>query len=477
VVAIIRKKFVILSVSEESFCFKDPSTALRCARDDKKNPARFFLLLGLALMLITKPASALTTESFTLKNGMEVVVTQNHRVPAVSHMIWLRVGSADDPAGKSGLAHFHEHVMFLGTPRYSRGQYSDIIARHGGEQNAFTGYDATSYFVNIAKEHLPLVMELEADRIRGLTPSDQDIANERQVILEERRSRVENNPDALLNEQVNAMLFRNHPYRIPVIGWMHEMEGLTKQDVLDFHARYYHPNNMILIVSGAITADELRPLAEKYYGPLRRKEVPKREWTSEPPQIAARRITLAHPNVNQPVWSRTYSAASLAYGKKEHALPLFLLSQLLGGGKTSRLYQAIVVEQKLASSIDTSYSGFNVGPAQFEITAVPEKGVALDKLEAAIDAKIARLTQGIKDDELKRAKTLYKADTIYAREGLTSMARIMGWVRIAGLPADYFTLWPELIDQVRAEDILRAANETLQLKQSVTGALLPEAKP
>ncbi len=439
-------------------------------------PKQFLWSLAASLIWLTTPAAAQTIEHFTLSNGMEVVVTQNHRVPAVSHMVWYRVGAADDPPGKSGLAHFHEHVMFLGTPRYSRGQYSDIIARHGGEQNAFTGYDATSYFVNIAKEHLPLVMELEADRMRGLAPSDEAIAKERQVILEERRMRIENNPDALLSEQVSAMLFRNHPYQIPVIGWMHEMEGLSKQDVLDFHARYYHPNNAILIVSGDITASELKPLAEKYYGALKRKEIPQRRWQSEPPQIAARRISMTHPNVSQPIWSRTYSAASLADGNKEQALPLFLLSQLLGGGKTSRLYQALVVEQKLASSISTSYSGFTLGPAQFEITAVPEKNVTLEALEQAIDGEIQRLENGISSDELARAKTLYKADSIYAREGLSSMARIMGWIRILGLPADYFSQWPALIDKVDQAEVLQAARDTLREQQSVTAILLPEVK-
>ena len=439
-------------------------------------PKQILWSLAAGLLLLAKPATAQTTESFTLKNGMEVVVTPNHRVPAVSHMIWYRIGAADDPPGKSGLAHFHEHVMFLGTKQQRNGEYSTTIARHGGEQNAFTGYDATSYFVNIAKEHLPLVMELEADRMRGLAPSDNDVANERKVILEERRARIENNPEALLNEQVNAMLYRNHPYQRPVIGWMHEMEGLTKQDVLDFHARYYHPNNAIVVVSGDITADELRPLAERYYGALKPKDLPKREWLSEPPQLAPRRITMTHPNVSLPVWSRTYSAASLSHGQKQQALPLFLLSQLLGGGKTSRLYQSLVVEQKLASSIDTSYNGFTLGPAQFEISAVPEKGVTLEAIEAAVDSEIARSLQGFSDEELKRAKTLYKADTIYAREGLTSMARIMGWVRILGQPADYFSLWPEMIEQVSKEDIEQAAKETLQLKQSVTAILLPEAK-
>jgi len=417
-------------------------------------------------------------ETFTLSNGLEVIVIPNHRVPAVSHMVWYRIGASDDPPGKSGLAHFHEHLMFKGTAKYKSGEYADIIARHGGQQNAFTGHDATSYYVNISKDQLPLAMELEADRMGPLTPDDQETAKEKQVIIEERRMRIENNPSALLSEQMDAALFRHHPYHLPTIGWMHEMEGLTKDDVLKFHQTYYHPNNAILIVSGDITAEELKPLAQKYYGRLPKGTIPRRHWNEEPPQIAAREITLHHKNVKQPNWNRDYAASSLAYGQKDDALPLFVLSQILGGGKTSRLYQSLVVEQKLASDIDTSYSGFNIGPAQFSISVTPEPNVSMEQVAVAVDKEIDKLqTAGLTDTELTRAKTLLKAESIFARDGLTSMARIMGWVRMAGLDSDYFTLWPDLIDRISAEQVVSAAKRTLMMKQSVTGILLPETPP
>ncbi len=416
-------------------------------------------------------------ETFHLQNGMEVIVIPNHRVPAVSHMLWIKAGAADDPLGKSGLAHFHEHIMFQGSANYKPGEYAKTIARHGGQQNAFTGQDAISYYVNIAKEKLPLVMELEVDRIRGVKPTDAIIAKEREVILEERRSRIENNPDALLAEQVNAALFRHHPYHLPVIGWKHEMETLTKQDILDFHKRYYHPNNMMLIVSGDITAKELKPLAQKYYGKLRRKSIPARNWTTEPPHNAARRIVMHHANVKQRVWARNYATSSIAYGKKEDALPLFVLSYILGGGKTSRLYQSLIVEQKIASAIDASYGGFALGPSEFQIQAIPEPSVSMKTIENAIDKELEKLlAEGVTDKEMKRAKTLLKAESIYARDGITSMARIMGWIRIAGLDSDYFELWPELIENITAEQVLTAAKHTLIMKQSVTSELLPETK-
>ncbi len=433
------------------------------------------MLIG--ALAVSPSLAAPAIESFTLDNGMEVIVIPNHRIPAVSHMMWYKIGAGDDPAGKSGLAHYHEHMMFQGTPHYKAGEYAGIIARNGGQQNAFTGHDATSYYVNIAKEKLPLAMELEADRMRGLTSGKKEADTEKQVIIEERRARIENNPGALLAEQMNAALFRHHPYHIPVIGWMHEMEGLTREDVLAFHRTWYHPNNAMLIVSGDITAAELKPLAQKYYGGLKKTPVPARRWNAEPPQLAARRIVMRHANVKQPSWTRDYMAPSLGTGAKEQALPLFVLSQLLGSGKSSRLYQSLVVEQKLASAVDTDYSGFSLGPAQFEISVVPEQGADLDALEKAVDVEIAKaLKDGFTEIEMKRAKTLLKAESIYARDGLSGMAQLMGWLRVIGLDKDYFTRWPELVEAVTAEQVTQAARAALKPEQSVTGLLLPDAK-
>lgn len=434
-------------------------------------------LLVAVLCASAHASEGLKVETFTLANGLEVIVIPNHRIPAVSHMLWLRVGSADDPQGKSGLAHYHEHMMFQGTAKYKSGEYSDIIARHGGEQNAFTGYDATSYYVDIAKEELPLVMEMEADRMRGITPSDADSAKEKQVIIEERRQRTDNNPEALLREQVNAALFRHHPYHIPVIGWMHEMEGLTKQDVLDFHRTYYHPNNAILIVSGDITAEELKPLAQKYYGGFKAGVIPKREWKREPPQNSERRITLRHVNVKQPSWSRSYAADSVGSGKKENALPLFALAQVLASGKSSRLYRSLVVEQKLATAVDADYSPFSIGPADFTLSALPENGISMEVLEEAVDKQIELLLKtGITEEELARAKTQLKAESIFERDGLSETARLMGWIRITGEDAHYFERWPELVDNITAEQIIAAARDALKMNQSVTAQLLPETK-
>lgn len=436
-----------------------------------------WLLASSSSFAQTTTATTPKIETFTLKNGLEVIVIENHRIPAVNHTLWYKIGAADDPIGKSGLAHYHEHSMFLGTQKYKSGEYSKIITAHGGEQNAFTGHDATAYFVNIAKEELPLAMEMEADRMRGLVLDDSEMAKEKQVIIEERRMRIDNNPEALLGEQINATLFRNHPYRLPVIGWQHEMDGLTKKDVIDFHNKYYHPNNAILIVGGDVTATEVKKLAEKYYGDFKNVAVPARRWNEEPPQIAARRITMHHAQVSQPEWQRVYAVASLGYGKHEQALPLFILAQVLGGGKTSRLYSELVTKQKIATAISVDYQGFSKGIAEFSIDIIPAQNVDPVVAEAAADKEIAKLLHdGITPEELERSKTLLKADTIFARDGLSSMANIMGWVRMIGLDKDYFVNWPKLIDKITADEVLAAAKDNLKLEQSVTAQLLPEEK-
>jgi zinc protease len=438
-----------------------------------------WLFAALTLSVFPLPLAAATPsfEQFKLANGLEVIVIPNHRVPAVTQMLWLRVGAADDPSGKSGLAHFHEHMMYQGTPVYPAGSYADMITAAGGEQNAFTGSDATAYFITIAKERLPLAMELEANRMGALAPSNENATKEKEVIIEERRARIENNPKALFGEQINAALWRNHPYHQPIIGWMHEMQGLTKSDVLAFHQRWYHPNNAVLILSGDITAAEARPLVERYYAGLAASTTPKRHWTTEPPQIAERGVVMHHPNVQQPVWARLYSASSLGAGEKKHALPLLVLSQLLGGGKTSTLYRSLVVDKRIASGVDVAYDVFRIGPAEFEISVTPEPDSEMSVVEKAVDEELARaIKDGFSEKEIARAKTILKAQSIYARDGLESMARVMGWIRMIGLDKNYFLRWPEMIEAVTLAQITEAARATLVARQSVTGVLLPEEK-
>lgn len=430
------------------------------------------------MALLCLPRFAQATElkigHFALENGLEVYIIPNHRVPAVNHTLWYRVGSADDPPGKSGLAHYHEHMMFQGTTTRGKGEYSQIIARHGGRENAFTGYDTTGYYVSIAKEHLPLVMELEADRIQNLRPSEDDALKEREVIIEERRSRTENNPQALLDEQLDAALFLNHPYRLPAIGWRHEMETLTLQDVMDFHRRYTQMGNAVLILSGDITKQEAQPLVEKYYGALPRGEKPPRRWTQEPPQISERKITLRHENVKQPSLTLQFMAPSMATDAKQ-APAFMVLGYILGGSNTSRLYQKLVVERKLATDISSGYNGFSLGPSPLMIRATPSPKIELVTLADAIRSEIKSLSQNVTADELTRAKTLLKADAVFSREGLQQMGQVLGWALMSGLETQVVTRWENIIESVSADDVKRAAT-TLKNEAAVEGWLLPKTE-
>ena len=438
----------------------------------------FQALLGSLLLL--QPALAaepVKVEKFTLENGMEAIVIPNHRVPAVSHMIWFKIGSADEAPGVSGLAHYLEHMMFKGTNKLKVGEYSQLMAKHGGEHNAFTSYDYTGYYVNIAKENLPLVMETEADRMVNLKVDDAEFLKEREVIMEERSMRLDNVPASVLREQMMAALFTRHPYGTEIIGWRNEMEALTKEQVFDMYHRYYHPNNAVLVVAGDITAAELKPLAEKYYGALKKGDALTRNWASEPEPKAARRVILRDEKVLQPAFERYYLAPSYVNGKVDYAMPLTLLSQIIGGSQTGILYQELVVKQKIATSVSAYYNGLDLGPSVFNVSAVPAEGVSLLKLEAAIDKVLKNFLAGNPDaDDMARAKTQSKAEVIYARDGLQSLAYLFGIMSMVGLDESFFNSWPEKIEAVTDGQVKEAAIWLFDPKRSVTGWLLPEKK-
>lgn len=422
-------------------------------------------LLMMAYSVAGADAAVFNPETFTLANGMQVVVAPNHRAPVVTHMVWYRVGSSDEPQGHSGIAHFLEHLMFKGTKKTPTGEFSRIVARHGGRENAFTSLDYTAYFQTIAKDRLEEMMTLEADRMRNLTLSEEQVATERNVILEERRQRVENEPAALLDEQVDAALFMNHPYRRPVIGWEHEIEELNRETVLAFYRRWYNPANAILIVGGDITAAELRPLAEKTYGAIPKEEAENgRELLTEPPHQAARRLSMSDSRVGQPVWQRLYLAPSYLAGETEHAYPLQVLSYILGENATSRLYQRLVVDEKIAVSAGAGYDPTSRGPAQFYVAASPRPGVSMDDLEAAIDRELdAVLAQGVSAEEVASAIRRLKADAIYVRDLLSAGARILGEALAIGLTVEDVESWPDRIAEVTPDQVQAAAHAVLDL--------------
>ncbi|HYC05324.1 MAG TPA: pitrilysin family protein [Azospirillaceae bacterium] len=429
--------------------------------------------------LSAPPAAArvFDPETFTLPNGMKVVVVTNRRAPVVSHMVWYGVGSADEPRGKSGIAHFLEHLMFKGTDEIKPGEFSRTIARNGGRDNAFTSYDYTAYFQNIARDRLELVMRMEADRMADLQLTDEVVTPERSVIMEERRQRTENEPGARLQELLSASLWVHHPYGTPIIGWMHEIEGLNRQDAIDFYRSWYAPNNAVLVVAGDVTAAELRPLAEKYYGAVKPREVPKRVRVKEPPVESARRVTLRDDQVSQPSWGRTWKAPSYVQGASEHAYPLQVLETIMSGGATARLYRSLVVEQKIAAGVSLYYQADALNLGTLGVSATPVPGGDLDALEKAVEAEIAKLLKdGVTAEEVETAKKRMIAEATYARDSLQGPAYAFGIALTTGRTVEDVEAWPDRVKAVTQEQVNAAARAVLAQTDHVTGLLLPEAE-
>lgn len=420
-------------------------------------------------------AQVFNPETFTLANGLQVVVISNHRSPIVTQMVWYKAGAADEAWGKSGIAHFLEHLMFRGTRDVPPGEFSKIVAHNGGRDNAFTSYDYTGYFQNVSRDRLDLVMKLESGRMAGLTLTDDVVNPERDVILEERRQVVENRPSALLREQMNAALFLNHPYHRPVIGWEHEMRALTRDDAIAWYEKYYTPSNAILIVAGDITVEELKPLAEKYYGPIPARAVPPRMRPKEPPPRAPRRVELKDSRVPQPSITRTYLAPSYSAGATEHAYALQVFAELLGGAATSQLNRTLVLDQQLATSAGAWYDPTALDLGSFGVSASARSGTDIHDLEAALDAQIQDiLTKGANEDEVERAKSRMRASAIYARDSLSTGARIIGAALTTGQTIADVEAWPERIGAVTTAQVNAAARAILMPERSVTGLLLPK---
>jgi zinc protease len=401
-------------------------------------------IAALALLIAAGPAAGATpadktppqneVSNFLLDNGMEVVVIPDRRAPIVTHMVWYKVGSADEPPGKSGIAHFFEHLMFKGTTKHKAGEFGAKIAEIGGSENAFTADDYTAYFQTVTPEALETMMEFESDRMRNLILTDAVIGPERDVILEERGSRIENNPEALLAEEVDATLYQNHPYRIPVIGWMHEMEKLNRTDAVAFYDRYYAPNNAILVVAGDVDATAVRALAEKTYGKVARgPDLPPRIRPAEPEQNTRRTVSLTDPRVSVPSFSRSWLVPSYNMAKPGEAEALDLLAEILGGGVRSRIYQALVVRTGVASSAGAYFDGSRLDPSAFTVYGAPRGTSKLDEVEKAVDAEIDSIVKnGVTDKELESAKNRFLRSMIFARDNQSSMANIYGTTLATG---------------------------------------------
>lgn len=428
-----------------------------------------------ALFPVALPALAAAGQpitSFQLDNGMDVVVIEDHRAPVVTHMVWYRVGSADEPRGVSGIAHFLEHLMFKGTDEIPDGAFSKIIAANGGQDNAFTSYDYTGYFQRIAADRLELVMKMEADRMVDVVITDDHVTTEREVIIEERNSRTDNNPDSLFSEQMRAALYLNHAYGTPIIGWRREMEQLSLDDALVFYQRFYAPDNAILVVAGDVTPEQVRTLADQYYGPLEPSGDPPDVRPQEPPQLAARRIDMSDPRVRQDYVMRSYLVPAYSPDEPEVSAALSVLSSVLGDGIASRLSQSLQIDQKIAISSGAWYSPQSRDDTAFTLYGVPAQGHTLDEVEAAIDAILAEMAEtGPTQEELDRVKRVMRANEIFARDSQSGQARLYGAALSMGFTVEDVQGWPAVIEAVTTEQVRDAARSQLKLERSVTGRL------
>ena len=375
--------------------------------------------------------------------------------------------------GSSGVAHFLEHLLFKATDTLADGELSATVAANGGRDNAFTSYDYTAYFQRVAADRLELMMRMESDRMRNIRFTEANVATERNVIIEERNQRTENNPGALFNEQMNAAQYLNHRYGVPIIGWMHEMESLDKEDALGFYDTYYYPNNAILVVSGDVDADEVKQLAETYYGAIpANPDLPERVRSAEPPQTAERRVIFRDARVAQEYVSRSYLAPERDPGDQTAAAALTLLAEVLGGGQTSYMTEKLQFEEQKAVFSGAFYRGVSLDDTTFDVVVVPVPGLTLQEAEDAMDAVLAQfLVDGVDPEQLERIKYQLRASEIYERDNVDGVARRYGAAMSVGLSVDDIQAWPDILQAVTAEDIMAAARSVFDREASVTGWL------
>jgi zinc protease len=447
-------------------------------------PRRLLLAATLAWVVANAAGAAAPTAgydgkvvNFTLDNGMQVVVIPDHRAPIVTNMVWYKVGSADEPPGKSGIAHFFEHLMFKATSTHAAVAFDAAVSAIGGNDNAFTSYDYTCFHETVPPQALGEMMAFEADRMRNLVLDDQTVATERDVILEERRSRIDNDPEAVLDEEVDATLWQNQPYRIPVIGWMQEMQQLNRADARAFYDRYYRPNNAILVVAGDVEPDAVKALAQNTFGKLARgPDLPPRLRPVEPEQNTKRTVTLSDERVGVPSFSTQWVVPSYRTARPGEAEALDLLAEILGGGNRSRLYQELVVKKGIAAGAGANYQGNMLDATNFAVYGAPRGAATLGEVEAAVDAEVARIARdGVTDSELEKAKDRFVRSMIFARDRQQTMANVYGsTLAIGGAVADV-EQWPDRIRGVTAADV-KAAARYLAFDRSTTGYLMPKTQ-
>ena len=429
--------------------------------------------LGLLLLVLLIPAGAAAAESVlatTLPNGLRVLLLEDHRSPIVSFQVWYRVGSRNEQRGATGIAHFLEHMMFKGTRAHGPREFARLVEQHGGQDNAFTSHDVTSYFVNIAAERLDLVIELEADRMRNLLLAAPEIEAERQVVIEERRTRTDDNPGGFLSEEISSLAFKAHPYGFPVIGWAEDLKRITPAEIRAFYDTYYVPNNAIVVAVGAFTAPDVLATIRRHFGALPRGADPPPVLAVEPPQNGERRVTVR----KQAELPSVYLGYHVPNHTSDDAVPLDVLSTILSGGRASRIYRHLVYERRLALEAGGDYSYFSLDPNLFWFWATPMPGQTPETLEQALVDEMERLKrEPVIEEELRRARNqveaafVFQEDSVHRRASLLARFELLGGWQLK----DTFLA---RVRAVTAADLMRAASAWFPQDRKNVGVLLPK---
>jgi len=411
-----------------------------------------------------------------LANGLEVAFIPFSRAPVVTQYLFYAAGGAEDPAGRSGAAHFLEHMMFKGSPKVGVGDFSRLVAREGGNDNAFTSRDVTAYHQAVEASRLGMILEMEADRMAAPLIPQEFMESERGVVLEERQQRTDSNPRARFREAFTAALWgRQHWAGRPIIGWEDEIRAISRDDLAGFHARFYAPSNATLVISGAVPEDEVRRLVDQHYGGIPARAAARRDRAPAPAQAVEPRLIRRDPMTRDALFLKAWMAPSLTAGERAHALPLEVLSHLLGGGQGSRLHKALV-ESGLAVSAGTGYDGDAAGLTEFFLSAMPRPGVAPERLEEAANAVIETLIQqGPTEAEVARSIRQLTAGAMLALDGFGAGPRMVGGTLAIGLPLDAVEFWPARISAVTRDQVEAAARAVLPSAPNTAAWLLPSA--
>ena len=433
---------------------------------------RFVLLIILSLYYsVSFSDEKDTLHSFKLKNGMEVVVIENKRAPVIAQMIWYNFGSGIEKTGKSGLAHFMEHLMFKGTRKFPDNYYSNFISKIGGSENAFTSYDYTAYYQVFPKSELKKMMKMEADRMTNLTLTQENVEIEKRVILEERFQRIESDPSSKLDESMRSILFPNHYYGRPIIGWRHEIEGLSYEDVLSFYKENYKPNNAILVLSGDVDLEKAKKLSKKYFGKIRKGKQESKPKVTDPDLNTNIFVKMQHPTVKQPIWKKFYRTISYK-SDIDNSIALDMGFKIVASGTSSLLYQNLVEDKKIFSVVGGYFQGLTKGEGNVYLYAISKEKKDSNEIDKIIMNEFKRIiNEKLTSERFEIEKKKYFFDTIYKKDGVLNPAQIYGEALTVGLALDDINKWQERLNNISLDDVKKALEKLYENKNYVIGEL------